>query len=234
MSLTVETSDSTKTQNQKQTINCLKIVYQPPVGIGLAGGNKQGYRTPKRRKQMAILKFEINTDEIFEDYDSGGPNFEDLFKMALTKEVKDMAVKHATGSRAKELMEQIGKEIEAAVENKMSNLVNEEIALTDRWGKPTFVGSVEDLIKKQIDEKMFRAVDSYGKTVTGCSADEKTWVEWKIEKEARDYVDTISKTVNRQAGDFCKNKLDKELEKFKKETLSDLVMARLKAVGVGE
>ena len=152
--------------------------------------------------------------------------------MALTQEVKDIAVKQATSSRAKELTEQIKVEIQVAVDNKLSNLVNEEIAMTDRWGKPTFIGTVEDLIKKQIDEKLFGPVDSKGKIVTGCSSVEQTWVEWKIDTETNDYINQISNTVSRQANDFCKRKLDKELERFKKETLSDLIMERLRVVGV--
>ena len=183
---------------------------------------------------MAILKFEVNTDEIFDDYEEGGPKFEDLFKMALTKEVRDMAVKSASSLRVKELLEVLKGEIEQAVEIKMSNLVNEEVAFTDQWGKPKFIGTVEDYIKKQIDEKLFRNVDPQGKTITGCSSNEQTWVEWKIEKEARNYIDKISNKVSRQANDFCRNKLDSELERFKKETLSDLIMDRLKTVGIGD
>ena len=181
---------------------------------------------------MAILKFEVDTDEIFEDYEAGGPKFEDLFKMALTREVKDMAIKSASGSQAKELMAKLKEEIETAVEAKMSNLVNEEVAFTDQWGKPKFIGTVEDYIKKQIDDKLFRDVDSDGKTITGCSSNEKTWVDWRIEKEIGRYINQISNKANQQANHFCKAELDSALETFKNKTLSGLIRERLEAVGV--
>ena len=181
---------------------------------------------------MTILKFEVDTNEIFEGYEEGGPRFEDLFKSALTAEVRKMATDTASSKAVKELTEQLKLDVEAAVERKMTSLLNEDVAMTDKWGKATFIGSVEDYIKKQIDEKMFMPVDSYGKQVTGCTTAGNTYLDWMIKKEIDSSLSTIKSHAQRQSSDFCKNKLDEELEKFKKETLSGLIMTRLKAVGV--
>ena len=182
---------------------------------------------------MAILKFEVDTNEMFKGYEEGGGSiFEDLFKDALTQEVKKFAVESASSEQVKNLTDKLKSEIETAVETKMANLVNEEVAFTDKWGKPEFVGTVEDYIKKQIDEKLFRNVDSGGKTMTGCSTTQKTWVEWKIEKEAESYIRTISDRISSKFNIFCKNELDDHLEKFKNETLSELIRKRLEAVGI--
>lgn len=182
---------------------------------------------------MAILKFEVDTNEMFKGYEEGGGSiFEDLFKDALTQEVKRFAIESASSRQVKELTDKLKGDVESAVEAKLKALINEDVAFTDKWGKPEFVGSVEDYIKRQIDEKLFKPVDSSGKTVTGCSANAISWIEWSVSKETEAYIRTISNRMSSKFDRFCNNELDSHLEKFKNETLSELIRERLEAVGI--
>ena len=181
---------------------------------------------------MAKLKFEIDTNDIFQgEYDD--IRFEDLVKDAFKAEIVKTVTEKVSIQPIKVLSEKITHNVECAVEKKLFNLINEEIAMTDRWGKPEFVGTVEDYIKKQIDEKLMAPVNTNGKKLTGsCTSDETTWIEWAVKDEIRRQLKTITDTAAKTANQYCKEALDIELKKFTSETLSNEIAKRLAAVGV--
>lgn len=185
---------------------------------------------------MAKLKFEIDTDEIFQDYSEEfgltGASFEDLFKTGLETQIKNQVAEKVSKAQIEEVTDRIRDSVYEAVENKLEALISEEVAISDRWGKPTFVGSVEDYIKKQIDEKMLAPVDSSGKTVHGCSSSSKTWVEWRVEHALKGTVASIKDTVEKTGRDFCRKILLEELEEFKTKTMRGQIINHLDSIGV--
>ena len=185
---------------------------------------------------MAKLKFEIDTEDMFQDYDEefgySGESFEQLFKSGLKSEITKKVTEDISKVQIDNIAEKIKTCVLDSVENKLTNLINEDVAISDRWGKPTFIGSVEDFIKKQIDEKMLSPVDSNGKILQGCTSNTKSWVEWKIEKQIEWQIDQIKNRADRFANDFLKNTLKKELEKFKTQTLKGVIVKHLDSLGI--
>ena len=181
---------------------------------------------------MAILKFEIDTDEIYNDYDDN-VSFEDLVRGALGRKVREKITDELSDKKIESAAKVIALESIHQVEKKISNLINEDLVIPDRWGKPTFVGSVEDYIKKQIDEKMLSPVDNKGKKLSNsCSRDEKTWIEWSVEKGISNALSHIKREAESQANDFCRKELDKKLEEFKSSALTKIITDKLNAVGI--
>jgi hypothetical protein len=185
---------------------------------------------------MAILKFEIDTDDMFQDYDPefgpSGESFEQLFRDGLSVQIQDKVTADISKVKIDEISEKIKESVVDAVENKLMNLINEDVVISDRWGKSEFIGSVEDYIKKQIDEKMLSPVDSYGKKLEGCTSTTKSWIEWKIEQSIDSSLERIKDSAKRQATDFCKNTLQKELENFKNKTLKGAIVSHLDSLGI--
>jgi len=186
---------------------------------------------------MAILKFEVNTDDMFqnysEEYGHTGNSFETLFKDAMMKELKKSAVEEALKLPLKELTEKIKEGVDTAVETKLTNLINEDIAITDRWGNPEFIGSVEDYIKKEIDEKMLSPVDSNGRPLQGCTnSDAQKWVQWAVKTSITKKLDEIQSTAQKETQKFCEDVLTQTLEEFKTKTLKSEIIKHLDAVGI--
>lgn len=182
---------------------------------------------------MATLKFEVDTDEIYSDYEDG-VNFEDLIKQAMGHEVKVKMQSEFTGKAFEKVSKNIALECIWQVDKKLHALINEDIVMQDRWGKPEFIGSAEDYIKQQIDNKLLRPVDSKGKTLEGCAlgADNKTWINWKIEQEIQKTVNSIERTVTDKCNSFLETRLDFALKQFQETSLTKAITKKLKAVGV--
>jgi len=181
---------------------------------------------------MAILKLEINTDDIFSDYDDS-VTFEDLFTEAIRKEVTKAVFEKVAKVPVEEETEKIKIETESAIEKKLENLINEDLAFVNGWGKATFVGSIEDYIKQQIDERIMKTVDNEGRPTTGCHRDGgQTWVQYIVKKEIDYKLKQIKEDADRIATRFCKEALKEEIEKFKTQTLKGLVIQQLESVGV--
>lgn len=123
------------------------------------------------------LKFSIETDEL---YGEDGIDFEDILTNALQKEVVKKCKEGLATDKFQKFSTLVADTILSGIKLKMENFLSEDIALTDGWGKPTFVGSIEDLMKKRFDEILLRPVDSSGKTLQGCTSPEQTWIEWKL------------------------------------------------------
>lgn len=182
---------------------------------------------------MAILKIEVDTQDIYSGYEDG-MSFEDL----INKEMKAAIVKDILTKIDQTPFEETAKEVagcaERAVEDKLKDLINEDLAFVDRWGKPTFVGTVEDYIKKQIDEKLMAPVNAKGKAVTGCSTSDSatTWLQWAVRDEINNQMCTIRSEAYKIAQRFCKNELDEQMEKFTTTTLRGLIVDKLDSVGL--
>jgi len=88
-----------------------------------------------------------------------------------------------------------------AVEVKLSALMDEPVVMTDRYGSKKFLGSVEDYIKQEIDNRLLRPVDSNGKTLTGsCSnSDAKVWLEWSVDQTLTKMIDQLMKKFEQTA-----------------------------------
>jgi len=142
------------------------------------------------------LKLIIDTKDM---YGEDGIGFEallaDSFKRAIINDCKT----GLAAEKFKEFSKLVSDTIIADIKLKMENFLSEEIALTGEWGKTTFVGSIEDLIKKRFDDILLRPVDSSGKTLQGCVSSGNSWIEWKLgkslESNITDAVDKASKEI---------------------------------------
>ena len=146
------------------------------------------------------LKFTIDTEEL---YGEDGIQIEDIVLMELKKTILNDARNEIKAERFNEFADAVKDEIIAGVKRKMVTFLTEEIVLTDKWGKKTFIGSVDDLIKKRFDDVLLRPVDNRGETLQGCTTSSQTWIEWSIEHTLKGWVEvkikdaklTLEKTI---------------------------------------
>lgn len=186
---------------------------------------------------MAILKIEVNTDDIYggdpED-GYGAISFEALVKEAINDKVKQDIQKQFAGEAFKQVSKNISLECIYQIEKKLHNLINEDIVMQDRWGKPEFIGSVEDYIKQQIDKKLLKPVNSNGQELTGCSinANNETWIEYTVKKTINEKMKYTLSKVENEVEKYCKIKIDQVLNDFKNNTLNNVILERLNSLGV--
>jgi len=173
---------------------------------------------------MAILKIEVDTNDIFDER-----SFEDVVTKNVKKEISDIVF----AKISKDHVDAIVGEVSKAIDAKLMNLINEDIAITDRWGKPTFIGSVEDYIKKQIDEKMLSPVDSRGNVIKACAGgDNETWINHELKKSMAAWLERIKNDFTRSSEQFCKKQLSESIKEYQETTLKGLIMKSLEAVGI--
>lgn len=179
------------------------------------------------------LKFEVDTEDLFGDSEEIYiPTFEDLARSGLKQALKTEIISNISKESIKEQADKISEEIEGQIEKKLSELIDENLVLTDNYGKVKFVGSVEDYMKKQIDEKILRRVDFDGRTIEGCTTSGLSWLEWSIKNEIKSQIIEIHSASTRQANSFCKNELDKSLKVFMEKTLKGKIVSKLEELGV--
>ena len=156
-----------------------------------------------------ILKINVDTDDMFD-----GEEFV-TFEKLFTDELRRQMIRDCRGKVASEKFEEFSRmaseAVMAEIKLKLENFISEEISLTDRWGKTTFVGSIEDLFKKGFDDILLRPVDSSGKTLKGCTADGNTWIEWRIKHVTEDrvkrLVEDAKKNIEFSITEMVKKKL---------------------------
>ena len=129
------------------------------------------------------LKFTLNTDDL---YGEDGIDFESLLADSLKRAIIKDAKAEVASAKFKEFSQLASDSLVAEIKVRLSNFLSEEISITEQWGKPTFVGSIEDLIKKRFDDVLLRPVDTNGKTLQGCTSSGKTWIEWEISNKLED------------------------------------------------
>ena len=162
------------------------------------------------------LKFTIDTDDL---YDEESTNFETILTDSLRRAVvKDCKDRLAT-DKFKEFSDLTSEAIIAAIKLKMSNFLSEDIALTDKWGKAQFVGSIEDLIKSRFDDVLLRPVDRQGKTNQGCTTSGNTWIEWKIQDALEERFKYHFKTATTQLERYVEKLVEKKIIEIKDKAI---------------
>lgn len=171
------------------------------------------------------LNFTVDTDDMYGGED--GMDFESLVKDSLQREVISNCKVGLASDKFKEFAQLASDTIISGIKLKMENFLSEEIVLTEGWGKPTFVGSIEDLIKKRFDEILLRPVDSSGKTLQGCttSSTTKTWIEWMLTNRVNENSQSIVESAADSIGRRVKDSVTKEIIEIKDNAIKQQVGA---------
>ena len=158
-----------------------------------------------------IIKCEIDTDHLYNGDGDQITDMEGLLSDAFRRSVVEQTREKLGSDHFKKISQLTSDTIVSEIKLKMESFLSEEIALTERWGKPTFVGSIEDLIKLRFDEIILKRVDNYGKKIEGCTSEGKTWLEWRIEqdldKKMKSLVEQAQKTISLELTKLVKDKL---------------------------
>ncbi|MBL0732230.1 MAG: hypothetical protein JJW03_05185 [Desulfosarcina sp.] len=157
------------------------------------------------------LNITIDTDEIYERE----INFETLLSEELTRETLKKCKEELASDIFKEFSDKTAETTMASVKEKMVNFLNEDISLTDYWGKPTFIGSIEDLIKKRFDDVLLRPVDHSGATLKACTSTGVTWIEWILKKKMDSYLDDKVNAAKREIERLIKITVDNKIVEIK-------------------
>ena len=166
------------------------------------------------------LKFTIDTDEL---YGEDGVDFEHLMSDSLRREIIKNCKDGLASDKFKEFADLASGTIISDIKLKMENFLSEEIAITEGWGKPTFVGSIEDLIKQRFDDVILRVVDSSGKTLQGCTSSGKKWIEWVIEEKLDDHLTKEIKNAAVNIEKWISGYVNKKLIEIKDDALKKQV-----------
>jgi len=167
-----------------------------------------------------LLNFTVETEDLWQHEEM---NFEDLLTLELQKEVMKKCRKDLASDKFKTFSDLTADTIIADIKLRMENFLSEDVALTNQWGKPTFVGSIEDLIKKRLDETLLAPVDSQGNTLKGCTSSSRTWIEWKIEKIVEERIKVEVRAVERTITSTFQALVKKQLIEIKDNALKQQV-----------
>jgi hypothetical protein len=163
----------------------------------------------------------IDTDAIGDEI-----SFEDLLTSALKQEIVNQTKDKVASDQFKTFSALTSDTLVAEIKLKLQNFLDDDIVLTDRWGKKEFVGTVEDLIRTKIDEVLTRPVDNAGKTLTGCTSPAQTWIEWiiknKVESRQKQLVEAAETEIRKQIKNDIKNHLDNYKDGLIKEQVSNV------------
>jgi len=172
------------------------------------------------------LTIDINTEQIYED------GFEAALMDAIVKKLADRISNKADSLITEKTSALMVAAIDRAVDNKLKNLLDEPIVMTDRYGAKKFLGSVEDYIKMEIDNRLLRPVDSHGKTLTGsCSnSDAKNWIEWSFEKTAKEEYDRATTSFKMDVSDKISRIVKGETEKIISQQTSNAISTALSRI----
>lgn len=183
-----------------------------------------------------IIETEIDLDEIGYDIAEKSVSLDNLVKeiaeQEIMKRVTDRVVSTIPVERINALADKIRQTIENTVEQKMINLLNEELVLMDRWGKKTFVGSVEDFIKQEIDQKITAGVDAQGKRIGTVCNTQQTWLEWYIAQQSKSSLDRLHTKAEEIINRTTKELIHDTFFKAKQDTMKEEILKHLASVGV--
>jgi hypothetical protein len=165
------------------------------------------------------LKFEVDPDDVHELEMS----FDDLVLSQLQKEILNRCKRNLESDKFKKFVELAADKLTVEIKLKLENFLSEDIALNDRWGKPIFIGSIEDLMKKRFDDLLLHPVDNSGNRLEGCTSSSMTWIQWSINKKLQtDVTSIIDREKTQLAADIRKN-IKQELIDFKDSALKEQV-----------
>ena len=167
------------------------------------------------------LKFSIETNEMF---DEDGYSIENILTDALKAQILTASKTEITSAKFNEFAESVQNEIVAGVKTKMISFLGEEIVLTDRYGKPNFIGSIDDLLKQRFDDILLRPVNDSGKTIEGCTTTgAKTWIEWRIENELGSSIKHKIESATNQIKRMVESEIASKLVEFKDSAIKKQV-----------
>jgi hypothetical protein len=166
------------------------------------------------------LKFEIDTDEL---YGENGIDFEGLLSDSLRRSIVKDCKDTVASNQFKEFARLTSETIISGIKLRMEKFLSEEIAISDGWGKPTFVGTVEDLIKLRFDDILLRTVNSNGETIKGCTTSGQTWLEWKIGQTLNNKVETDIKYARNNIEKFITQAVNSKINDLKNDAIKQEV-----------
>jgi len=172
------------------------------------------------------LTIDINTDQIYEE------GFDSALMDAIVKKLSDRISNNAESLITEKTSTLMVAAIDRAVDNKLKNLMDEPIIMTDRYGAKKFLGSVEDYIKMEIDNRLLRPVHSNGKTLTGsCSnSDAKNWLEWSFEKTSKEELERVAMSFKREISDKISRVTKEETEKIISQQTRNAISTALSGI----
>lgn len=181
---------------------------------------------------MALLNITIDTEDLGIDREGYGHSFEDVFHDSLQDQITKRVVGNITSAEVNQYSILVQGHVEKGVTDLLKNLLNEDVAITDGYGRKKFIGSVEDYLKKEIDDKYLHPVDGNGKRLVGCTSSSSTWIQWYLKKQAKLHMDyELKKAVNK-----IESSISKQIEfitgEFIDEKIKSKVTAKLLEVGV--
>ena len=151
----------------------------------------------------------INTDQIDPE---NGIDFETLITDALRREIINNTKNKVASEKFQEFARLTSDTIVSEIKLRMQNFLDDDIVLTNDWGKKRFVGSVDNLIQTKVDDILTKPVNNDGKEVQGCTSSTQTWVEWAIKNEIRErqnrLIQDAAKTVEKTVKDAVTNRLN--------------------------
>lgn len=122
--------------------------------------------------------------------------------------------------------------VKDAVIDKLNEFIFEDIAITDHYGKATFIGSIDDLLKKEFDDKLLHPVDSNGNRLMGCTSQSTTYIQWLLGKEMdktiKNSISNATRNLDRQIANTVKRQLDSYTNEVIKQEVSSSFMSLLK------
>ena len=188
---------------------------------------------------MAILKMELDTSDIYKCFDEEGcPTeevfFTDVIKKIITKEIeKDLQERYSN-----EVIEKISfayaNKCDEKIISKLESLINEDIVIKDRWGKPKFIGTVEDYIRQEIEEKILKPVNSNGVALQGCttSSNPDTWIEYTVRSEIEKFTKQHLQKALKTAYQEMEKIIEDTINKFRSETMNEAISKKLQSLGL--
>jgi len=163
------------------------------------------------------LIFKANID----DFEECG--FGRIMTEALKKTIIDEAREKVGSDEFKKFSKLASDTLVSEIKLRLQNFLDEEIVLTGGYGEKKFVGSINDLIKHRLDESLLRSVDSSGKTLTSCTTQGNTWIEWTINKHLEDKIKTIIETAKNTILKSINSNIQELLKLFTDTTIKDQV-----------
>ena len=183
-----------------------------------------------------IIETEIDLDEIGYDISKNGGSFDRAMKkiaeQEVVKRVTEKVISTISEEQINNLAGRVKQNIEEKVEKKMLSLLEEDLVLMDRWGKKIFVGSVEDYIKQEIDQKMTAGVDSQGKKISNACGSQQTWLEWYVSSQTKNSCDRMYRRAEEIIDKNMKDLIHNAFFKAKQDTMRGEILKHLASVGV--
>ena len=181
---------------------------------------------------MAILKVEIDTDELGVDYEGYGHSFEDVFHSEMMSEISKRVIANITKEEVGQYSMLVQEKVDSGVNDLFENLLSEDVVITDGYGSKKFVGSTEDYIKKAIDERYLYPVGNDGKKLNGCTSSSETWIQWYLKNKVEKLVNEAVEKSMRNIKYDIKDVMESRISTFINDTVTNTVDDKLKSVGI--